>query len=67
MSGHSLIRRWTVFDKDNNEVDWIDPYISHVQIHPGAYLVDNGYFNDYLSEVPVGGRFEITYVEDSDE
>lgn len=49
---------FVVFDADGREVDWVDPYVSHVQTGSRLYLVDNG-FSEYDVIVPKGGRFEI--------
>lgn len=57
---------FVVFDRDNTEVDWIDPYVSHIPLsfENDRYVVANTVC-DYLVRIPEGGRFEIRELKES--
>ena len=48
---------FVVFDKDGNEVDSVDPYVSHTE-HAWGFTVRN-HASAYPVFIPFGGRYEI--------
>jgi hypothetical protein len=50
-------REFVVFDKDGNEIDSVDPYVSHTE-HAWGLTVNN-HWSSYPVFIPVGGRYEI--------
>jgi hypothetical protein len=59
-------RGFVVFAADGAEIDWLDPYVSHVEEHPGVFLVTlnvHGLDRRYQAIVPSGGRYEIRELE----
>ncbi|MET9329497.1 hypothetical protein [Tsukamurella sp. NPDC003166] len=51
-------QEFVVFNADGREIDWVDPYVGHIETGPRLYLVDNGHY-EYDMTVPKGGWFEI--------
>lgn len=48
---------FVVFDKDGNEVNSVDPYVSHAKI-TGGFMVRN-HVSEYPVFIPDGGWYEI--------
>lgn len=53
-----MSREFVVFDAEDNEVEWYDPYINHNIAKDGMVEVNNGW-GWYGVVVPGGGRYEI--------
>lgn len=51
-------REFVAFDASGKEVDWIDPYDWHKEIHSDYYAVSN-HHDVYSVRIPPGGHYEI--------
>lgn len=53
-----MTKEFVVFDAEDNEIEWYDPYLNHDIASDGVIDVNNG-LGVYLAVIPEGGRYEI--------